>query len=94
MPLVVALVVASLALLGSWWLDAQPVAVVDGPGTRLQCISYAPSGGQYRPLRPVTPEEIRRDLAVLAQRTGCVRTYTVSDGFDQVPAVARELASR
>ena len=89
--LALALALAALALLWSWWRDAQPVAVVDGPATQLQCISYAPSGGRYRPQSPVTPAEIRRDLAVLAQRTGCVRTYTVSDGFDQVPAVAREL---
>jgi len=87
----VALALAALALLWSWWRDAQPVAVVDGPATQLQCISYAPSGGRYRPQSPVTLEEIRRDLAVLAERTGCVRTYTVSEGFDQVPAVAREL---
>jgi glucan 1,3-beta-glucosidase len=39
----------------------------------------------------VTREEIRRDLELLAGRTGCVRTYTVSEGFDEVPAVAREL---
>jgi len=91
MRLIVALVIAALAVLGSWWLDARPVPIADGPATRLQCISYAPSGGEYRPLRPVTREEIRRDLAVLAQRTSCIRTYTVADGFDQVPAVAREL---
>jgi len=87
----VALALAALLLLWSWWRDAQPVPVADGPAARLQCLSYAPSGGRYRPLEPVTREEIRRDLALLAARTGCVRTYTVSDGFDQVPAVAREL---
>ncbi len=87
----VALALAALLLLWSWWRDAQPMPVADGPAARLQCLSYAPSGGRYQPLQPVTREEIRRDLALLAGRTGCVRTYTVSDGFDQVPAVAREL---
>ena len=87
----VALALAALLLLWSWWRDAQPVPIADGPAARLQCISYAPSGGQYRPLQPVTREQIRRDLTVLAARTGCVRTYTVSDGFDVVPTVAREL---
>jgi len=90
-PAAVALGVLALVLLGSWWHDARPAPVADGPATRLQCISYAPSGGRYQPLRRVTPEEIRRDLTLLAARTGCVRTYTVSDGFDEVPAVAREL---
>ena len=87
----IALALAALLLLWSWWRDAQPIPVADGPAARLQCLSYAPSGGRYQPLQPVTREEIRRDLALLAERTGCVRTYTVSDGFDQVPAVAREL---
>jgi len=90
-PAAVALAILALVLLGWWWHDARPAPVADGPATRLQCISYAPSGGRYQPLRPVTPEEIRRDLTLLAARTGCVRTYTVSDGFDEVPAVAREL---
>ena len=87
----VALALAALVLLWSWWRDAQPVPIADGPGARLQCISYAPSGGRYRPQQSVTREEIRRDLELLAARTGCVRTYTVSEGFDEVPAVAREL---
>jgi glucan 1,3-beta-glucosidase len=87
----VALALAALLMLWSWWRDAQPVTVADGPAARLQCLSYAPSGGRYQPLQPVTREEIRRDLALLAARTSCVRTYTVSDGFDQVPSVAHEL---
>jgi exo-beta-1,3-glucanase (GH17 family) len=90
----VALALAALLLLWSWCRDAQPVPVADGPGARLQCISYAPSSGLFRPLRQVTREEIRRDLELLAARTGCVRTYTVSEGLDQVPAVAGELGLR
>jgi glucan 1,3-beta-glucosidase len=89
--LVVALALAALASLWSWWLDARPVPIADGAATRLQCVSYAPSGGDYRPLRRVTPGQLQRDLAVLAKRTSCIRTYTVSDGFDQVPAVASQL---
>jgi glucan 1,3-beta-glucosidase len=86
----VALAVVAAALLGSWWLDARPVPIVDGPPSLLQCVSYAPSGGRYRPLRRVSRDQIRHDLALLAARTRCIRTYTVSDGFDQVPEVARE----
>jgi len=85
------LVATALALLGGWWLDAQPVPVADGTTGRLQCISYAPSDAGRRNPRGVTREQLRRDLALLAQRTDCVRTYTVADGFDQVPAIAREL---
>ena len=86
-----ALVGAAVAVLGSWWIDARPVPIAAGSAGRLQCISYAPSDSGPRNPRGVTREQIHRDLAVLAERTGCVRTYTVSEGFDQVPAVAREL---
>jgi len=57
---------------------------------RLQCISYAPSADPGADPRGVTLEKIRADLALLARRTGCVRTYTVSGGFDRVPEVAAE----
>jgi len=89
--LVVAVVATALALLGGWWLDAQPVPIADGTSGRLQCISYAPSDAGARNPGGVTREQLQRDLALLAQRTDCVRTYTVADGFDQVPAIAREL---
>jgi exo-beta-1,3-glucanase (GH17 family) len=89
--LAVALVGAALALLAGWWLDAQPVPVADGTTGRLQCISYAPSDAGVRHPRGVTREQLQRDLALLAQRSNCVRTYTVSEGFAQVPEVAREL---
>jgi exo-beta-1,3-glucanase (GH17 family) len=89
--LAVAVVATALALLGGWWLDAQPVPVGDGTTGRLQCISYAPSDAGPRNPRGVTREQLHRDLALLAQRTDCVRTYTVADGFDQVPAIARDL---
>jgi glucan 1,3-beta-glucosidase len=91
MPLLAALVVAAAALLASWWIDARPVPLAEGTASRLQCLSYAPSGGEYRPQQPVARERIRADLQRLAGRTDCVRTYTVSDGFDAVPAVAAEL---
>jgi len=89
--LAVGVVGTALALLGGWWLDARPVPVADGTAGRLQCISYAPSDAGTRNPGGVTREQLQRDLALLAQRTDCVRTYTVADGFDQVPAIAREL---
>jgi exo-beta-1,3-glucanase (GH17 family) len=86
-----ALVCLAFALALSWWQQARPVPLVDGTASRLPCISYAPSrqGGDSR--SGVTTAQLREDFALLSGRTDCVRTYTVSDGFDQVPAVAREL---
>jgi glucan 1,3-beta-glucosidase len=88
-----ALLLVGLALVTSWgwWRDAQPVDVVDGAGSRLPCVSYAPSRHDGAARRPLTEAQVRHDLALLAQRTGCVRTYTVSEGFDRVPGVAQEL---
>jgi glucan 1,3-beta-glucosidase len=89
--LTLALFGIAAAVVGYWWIDTRPVPIAPGTAGRLQCISYAPSDSGPRNPRGVTREQIHRDLAVLAERTGCVRTYTVSEGFDQVPAVAREL---
>ena len=65
--------------------------LADGVTSKLPCVSYAPSsqGGDSR--RGVSTVQLRKDLTLLAKRTQCVRTYTVSEGFDQVPAVAGEL---
>ena len=89
-PWSILLALAAAAALGSWWLDTRPVQVANGPPGRLQCISYAPSADPGADPRGVTLEKIRADLALLARRTGCVRTYTVSGGFDRVPEVAAE----
>ena len=91
----VALVCLALALIVAWWRDARPVSVTDGVTARLPCVSYAPSKQSGDSLSGVTVEQLRRDLALLTTRTHCVRTYTVSEGFDQVPAVGpHEPASR
>ncbi|MFO0452483.1 MAG: hypothetical protein ACK52I_28140 [Pseudomonadota bacterium] len=84
------LVLLALAVLAGWWLDARPVAVPDGTGGRLPCISYAPAREGADGRGDVTVEQLRLDFAVLARHTGCIRTYTVSEGFDRVPEIARE----
>ena len=85
-----ALAFGAVVLLGIWWLDARPVSIPDGAVSRLQCVSYAPSVSDRERPQAVSPEQLRRDLALLAERTHCVRTYSVSGGLDQVPAVAAE----
>jgi exo-beta-1,3-glucanase (GH17 family) len=82
----------ALAAAGSWWHDARPVLLPDGAAARLPCVSYAPSQQRAgRARESLTAERIRRDLELLARRTSCVRTYTVAEGHDLVPAVAQEL---
>lgn len=77
-----------------WWWIAQPIALarpsIDS-STRLDCVSYAPFRGLQNPLDPslrVSAQQIAEDLAQLARITGCVRTYSVDNGLDQVPALA------
>jgi glucan 1,3-beta-glucosidase len=74
----------------SWWDAGTPVRVPGAANARLPCISYAPSRQEGPARTGLTVAQLRKDLALLSQRTDCIRTYTVSEGFDQVPAVARE----
>jgi exo-beta-1,3-glucanase (GH17 family) len=84
----------ALGALAWWHARGVPVALADAAIERLPCVSYAP----YR--RPgqtpfakgfvVSPAQIDADLALLAQRTRCVRTYSVDQGLDAVPALARK----
>lgn len=64
-------------------------------GKRLQCASYSPyrNPGQS-PLNPgyvVPVAQIEEDLRVLAWRFECVRIYSIDQGLDQVPRIAREV---
>jgi exo-beta-1,3-glucanase (GH17 family) len=90
-----ALLLISLgAIAAAWWWLATPVALVRAPidpNAKLQCVSYAPFRGEQTPLEstaPVPPEQIAQDLAQLAKISDCVRTYSIENGLDQVPALA------
>lgn len=87
-----ALSVAVIA--GAWaWLGA-PVAMPETPGNtgeRLYCVSYAPFRGGQSPLDAntrISARQIEEDLAQLARRSGCVRTYSVDYGLDQIAEIA------
>jgi exo-beta-1,3-glucanase (GH17 family) len=77
-----------------WWWLATPVTLARAPidpASKLECVSYAPFRGAQSPLSPTTqvpPEQIARDLAQLAEISKCVRTYSVENGQDQIPALA------
>jgi len=85
---------AALIVAAWWWLGAavtMPPSPLD-PGEKLYCVSYAPFRGAQTPLdlsTRIEPEQIERDLALLARVTGCVRTYSVDFGLDRVPEIAR-----
>src|SRR6478672_10602730 len=90
-----ALLLISLgAIAAVWWWLATPInlarAPID-PNAKLLCVSYAPFRDAQTPLSLTThigPDQIAQDLAQLAKVTDCVRTYSVENGLDQVPALA------
>jgi exo-beta-1,3-glucanase (GH17 family) len=90
-----ALLLISLgAIAAAWWWLATPVVLVRAPidpNAKLQCVSYAPFRGEQTPLEStaqVPAEQIAQDLAQLAKISDCVRTYSIENGLDQVPALA------
>jgi glucan 1,3-beta-glucosidase len=90
-----ALLLISLAMIAAvWWWLATPVKLARAPidpNAKLMCVSYAPFRGAQTPLMSTTrvpPEQIARDLAQLAKISDCVRTYSIENGLDQVPALA------
>ena len=90
----VAAVLATLGGLAWWHARGQPVALADAGIEKLPCVSYAPYRfpGQtpFTKGLVVSPAQIDADLALLAQRTRCVRIYSVDQGLDAVPALARK----
>src|ERR1700712_249317 len=93
-----ALLLISLgAIAAAWWWMATPITLARAPidpDAKLQCVSYAPFRDAQTPLLPTTqiaPGQIAEDLAQLAKISDCVRTYSVDNGLDQVPALAAKL---
>ena len=87
------LTVAALASLGYWIRLGVPVAMMAAPGGRIACVSYAPyrkpGESPFTPGYVVSPARIDEDLKALSRRFDCVRTYSVGQGLDQVPGIAR-----
>ena len=90
-----AILLCAIAVTAYWWGQGRPVALVDAPSGRVSCVSYAPSSEHGESLLDekwmLTAEHIERDLSLLAQRFDCVRTYSQSNGLDQVPRIAHRL---
>jgi len=89
------LVLVAFAAAGAayWIARGVPVDMVAAPGGRIACVSYAPfrkpGESPFTPGYLVTPERLDEDLKALSRRFDCVRTYSVGQGLDAVPAVAR-----
>ncbi|HXD47062.1 MAG TPA: beta-(1-6) glucans synthase [Pseudolabrys sp.] len=90
----VGLAFAAAVIVAAWaWLGA-PVAMPNAPlaaGEKLWCISYAPYRGDQTPYDLATripAAQLDEDLGRLSPITGCVRTYSDTQGLEQIPALA------
>jgi exo-beta-1,3-glucanase (GH17 family) len=85
------------AIAAVWWWLATPISLARAPidpDAKLQCVSYAPFRGAQTPLVPTTyisADQIEQDLARLTKISECVRTYSIENGLDQVPAIAAKV---
>jgi glucan 1,3-beta-glucosidase len=85
---------AALALvtLGFWWREGLPVDLVDAPAGKLDCLSYTPPHDEQLLRTSIVPrDQLQHDLALLAPGVRCVRIYSVANGMDQIPGIARDL---
>jgi glucan 1,3-beta-glucosidase len=87
--------IAAAAIVAVWaWLGA-PVEMpqaLRGAEHKLDCVSYAPFRADQDPFGPdvpIDPRQIDQDLAQLKKITGCVRTYSIDHGLDQIAEIAR-----
>ena len=88
--LVVAVVAAAAVHLGLWQAAGVTVTPPDVDGT-IHSLSFSPftSQADLAPGARISRERLERDMALLAPLTGSIRTYSVDNGLDQVPEVAR-----
>ncbi|MGK9064323.1 glycoside hydrolase family 17 protein [Stutzerimonas chloritidismutans] len=94
LPYAFACLFALTAMIAFWYGLGRPIAIADAsaPGEKLQCASYSPFDKDQSPFdQPfqLRPERIDADLALLAKRFDCVRTYSMT-GLEDVPALARK----
>jgi glucan 1,3-beta-glucosidase len=86
-------VATAIAIAVAWWWLGRPSTLppeAADPG-QIPCLSYAPFRADQSPLIAAThvaASQIEEDLTKLASLTGCVRTYSIENGLDQVPAIA------
>jgi glucan 1,3-beta-glucosidase len=94
-PALASFTLTALAIGVAWWWFGAPIKLPPSAlaaGQKLYCLSYAPFRGAQNPLvegTRVEPQQIDEDLALLSKYTGCVRTYSVDDGGDDVLKSAR-----
>ncbi|MBA6062676.1 glycoside hydrolase family 17 protein [Pseudomonas juntendi] len=85
---------ALLGLGALWYGLGKPLQLPDAasPAHKLQCASYTPFDKDQSPYdQPfrLRPQRMDADLALLAERFQCIRTYSMT-GLEAIPALARK----
>ena len=94
LPYLFACLLGLFALTGLWFAIGQPLTLPDAATAthKLQCASYTPSDKHQSPFSQplvIHKERMDADLALLAQRFECIRTYSVT-GLEALPELARK----
>ena len=94
LPYLFACLLGIFAVAGFWYGIGQPVILPDAatPTHKLQCASYTPFDKDQSPFdQPFVPriERMDADLALLATRFNCIRTYSQT-GLEALPELARK----
>ncbi|WP_144966834.1 beta (1-6) glucans synthase [Pseudomonas sp. DE0010] len=89
-----ACLIGLLGLGGLWYGLGRPVDLPDAANAthKLQCASYTPFDKDQSPYdqpMQLRPARMDADLALLAERFQCIRTYSMS-GLEAIPALARK----
>ncbi|MFT4102089.1 MAG: hypothetical protein QM674_13825 [Burkholderiaceae bacterium] len=98
-PFVLTLFAVIAVLAAGWWAwQGREVDLPEVRDARLQCASYAPyrlpGETPYDPSMKVSEARLREDLKIVSAMTGCVRTYSIAQGLDAVPRIAKELGMK
>jgi exo-beta-1,3-glucanase (GH17 family) len=91
------LIICLLLAAGSfciWAFKGRAHRYPDAPQGEFACLSYTPRSASAQGNGAATQAQIERDLKQLSTRTHCVRTYSVTNGLEQVPVIARSLGMR
>ena len=94
LPYLFACLLGLFALGGLWYGLGKPVVLPDAASAshKLQCASYTPFDKDQSPFdQPfqLRPARMDADLALLAQRFECIRTYSMT-GLEMIPELARK----
>jgi len=81
----------SLLVLAFWWWAGREQALPPAPAIGAPCLSYAPFERGQSPFHEglvISPEQIERQVRALSKVTPCLRSYSVGQGLDALPAAA------